>query len=156
VTLAVPHPGAMMPTPRMIWLVRHFFTLRRKGAGARLRRDDFAYVDELVARWSPAWQVPADETARVKESFAHSGVAEAAAAYYRTVGPKLQKAFRDPITVPSVAFAGTDDMIALRAYHKARRCYAGPHEAVEMPGGHFMHREHPDVFTRKLVRVLQA
>src|SRR5262249_24530002 len=78
VTLAVPHPMAIQRHPRMAWGVRHFFALRRANAPAKLRANDFAYVDELWQRWSPAWDVPTTETERVKAAFREPGCAEAA------------------------------------------------------------------------------
>ena len=47
VTIAIPHPAAILPTPQLIWAVRHFFALRQKRAVRWLPDDDFAYVDEL-------------------------------------------------------------------------------------------------------------
>jgi pimeloyl-ACP methyl ester carboxylesterase len=154
VTLAIPHPRSVKPTPSLLWKVRHFYTLSRKQAPARLRANDFAMVDELVKRWSPAWDVPADETARVKAAFAEPGRAEAVLGYYRAITVKLSPSLRAPVTVPAVAFAGEHDIIATRAYEKARHCFTASYEVVQMPGGHFMHREHPAHFTRELVRVL--
>lgn len=84
------------------------------------------------------------------------GSAEAAAAYYATLGPRLPEGNRKRITVPAVAFAGEHDMIAPRAYEKARHWYTSSYEVVQVPGGHFMHREHPQEFTTELLRVLQA
>ena len=46
-------------------------------------------------------------------------------------------------------------MIAPRAYEKARHCFTASYEVVQVPGGHFMHREHPDKFTTELVRVVR-
>jgi pimeloyl-ACP methyl ester carboxylesterase len=153
VTLAIPHPKSLKPSPMMAWKIRHFLTLRRKNGGAKLRKDNFAYVDELWHRWSPAWKkIPASETATVKASLAAPGSAEAAAAYY------AQLSFPGPyrrIKMPGVAFAGEHDMIAPRAFEKARHCYEASYEVVNVPGGHFMHREHPDVFVPELVRVIQ-
>ncbi len=54
VTLAIPHPASLRPSPLLLWKARHFVTLRTPGAVERVRADDFAYVDELVRRWSPA------------------------------------------------------------------------------------------------------
>ena len=42
------------------------------------------------------------------------------------------------------------------AYERARSRFTGPYEVIEMPGGHFMHREHPDVFIEHLLRVVAA
>jgi len=57
--------------------------------------------------------------------------------------------------VPTVAFAGEHDMIAPRVYEKARHKFEASYEVVQVPGGHFMHREHPDHFIPELVRVLR-
>lgn len=157
VTLAIPHPGALRPTPRLAWALRHFVTLRRANAAARLAADDFAYVDTLVRRWSPAWKdLPASETAHVKESFRHPGSADAALGYYRAQSLRgATGALREKIKVPSVAFAGEHDMIATRAYEKVRHQFLSSYEVVQVPGGHFMHREHPEHFIAELVRVLR-
>ena len=156
VILGIPHPRSIKPTPALAWRVRHFWTLRRKGAVAKAARDDFAMIDELVRRWSPAWKdIPADETARVKEAFRQPGSLEAALSYYRTIGIKLPSCHRLPITVPTVAFAGEHDIITPRVYEKARHCFTGSYEVVQVPGGHFMHREHPEHVVGELVRVVR-
>lgn len=155
VTLAIPHPRSVKPTPKLVWHMRHAFALRGKRGGAKVRAHDFAYVDELWRRWSPAWRdIPAAETARVKAALREPGSAEAAAAYYATLGPRLPAGNRKPITVPSVAFAGEHDMIAPRMYEKARHCFTASYEVVQVPGGHFMHREHSHEFNTELLRVL--
>jgi len=156
VTLAIPHPRSIKPTPRLMWTMRHMFALRGKNAAARLRRDNFAHVDTLVRRWSPAWKdVPASETEYVKQAFAEPGTVEAALGYYRALSTRLPASLRLPILVPTVAFAGEHDMISTRAYEKARHCFSGSYEVVQVPGGHFMHREHPDHVIPELVRVVR-
>ncbi len=154
VTLAIPHPRSIRPTPWLAWKVRHFVTLRRKHAADKVRKNNFAMVDELVSRWSPAWDVPPTETARVKAAFAEPGCLEAALGYYRAMSGRTPPALRGQIAVPTVSFAGEHDIISTRAYEKARGCFTGSYEVVQMPGGHFMHREHPAHFARELVRVL--
>jgi pimeloyl-ACP methyl ester carboxylesterase len=69
VTVAIPHPASLRPSPRLIWGARHMLLFQRANAEAKVRANDFAHVDELVRRWSPAWNVPAGETAPVKEAF---------------------------------------------------------------------------------------
>jgi pimeloyl-ACP methyl ester carboxylesterase len=157
VTLAIPHPGSIRVTPGLVWSIRHFFRLGRKTGPAYARKNDFAYIDKLVRRWSPAWRdMPASETAHVKEAFAQPGCLEAACAYYRTaISSKPPASVRDPISVPTVAFAGEHDVVAPRAYERARKLFTGSYEVVQVPGGHFMHREHPDVFIPELVRVVR-
>jgi pimeloyl-ACP methyl ester carboxylesterase len=155
VVMAIPHPRSVKPTPSLLWKVRHFASLRRKNAAAMCARDNFAYIDELWRRWSPAWKdIPADETAHVKAAFREPGSLEAAVSYYRFIGVRLPKSHLVPITVPTVAIAGESDMMPPRMYEKARGCFTASYEVVQVPGGHFMHREHPDHFVPELVRVV--
>lgn len=154
VTVAIPHPAAVRRTPAVAWSVRHFFYLARRHAAERVRRDDFAYVDELVRRWSPAWSVPPGETDAVKEAFRQPGSLEAALGYYRALRPWLPPGHRRRISVPTVAFMGDTDILDRSAFARARSRFTGPYETVSMPGGHFLHREHPDRFVAELLAVL--
>jgi hypothetical protein len=81
VTVAIPHPAGILPTPKIIWAVRHFFSLRRKGAAKWIREGNLAHIDELVQRWSPAWKVPSGETDPTKRSLGEPGSLEAALGY---------------------------------------------------------------------------
>ena len=156
VTLAIPHPGSIKPTPLMLWKMRHMAALRRAKAPERVRANDFAMLDELWKRWSPAWkEIPASETAAVKQAFQAPGSLEAALGYYRALRVRLPASLRHKITVPTVAFAGEHDMISPRAYEKARHWFTASYEVCQVPGGHFMHREQPEAFNAELVRVLR-
>lgn len=156
IALALPHPRALKPSPRLAWAARHMLALRRPGAAAAVARDDFAYVDELWRRWSPAWTaIPATETAAVKAAFRTPGCLDAALAYYRALGLRLPAGHRPDIRVPTVALAGEDDIVPTRAFERARHCFAGPYQVIAMPGGHFMHREHPDVAVPELVKIVR-
>jgi pimeloyl-ACP methyl ester carboxylesterase len=157
VTVAIPHPASLRPLPRLLWGGRHMLAFRRRGAEAKVRADDFAYVDTLVRRWSPSWQVPEGETRAVKDAFRQPGCLEAALGYYRAIRLRLPAALYRPIQVPSAVFCGEDDPILKPSdYERARRWYGAPHEIVRMPGGHFLHREHPERFARELLRLLPA
>jgi pimeloyl-ACP methyl ester carboxylesterase len=156
VTVAIPHPASIVPTPAMVWAVRHFFSLSRKGAAARIRAGDLAHIDELVQRWSPAWKVPPGETDAVKASLREPGSLEAALGYYRALRPTLPASQRRRVRVRAAAFAGTDDLMKPSAYERARSRYAEGYEVITMRGGHFMHREHPDEFIGHLLRVLRS
>lgn len=159
VTVAIPHPRSIRPTPRSAWAYRHFLPLRRANAPRRLAANDFAYLDTLVRRWSPAWDPPAEATASVKALFRdHPESFDAALGYYRAgQPPRVPPPLELPITVPTVAFAGVSDGTARPSdFEKARGCFTGSYEVVEVPGGHFLHREHPAAFERELLRVLAA
>ncbi len=154
VTVAIPHPASVLPTPRILWAVRHFFALSQKRAVHWLPDGDFAYVDELVRRWSPSWNVTPSETDDVKVVFRDQRSRNAALGYYRALRPWLPASHRKKIRVPTVCFAGEHDMMRPSAYDRAAVRFTGTYEVIRMPGGHFMHREHPRVFTEKLLGVL--
>ncbi len=155
ITVAIPHPAAVKPTPKLAWAVRHFVKLALPGAAQRMRDSDFTYVDELVRRWSPTWNPGPEETRAVKEAFGHPGCAEAAVGYYKALYGPLPKGHRKRVTVDAVAFCGRDDIMKRANYDRAARRYVASYDIIEMPGGHFMHREHPDAFHRELLRVIK-
>lgn len=155
VTVAIPHPASVTPTPSVVWAVRHFFALGQRRAVRWVPERDFAYLDELVHRWSPAWKAGPEETAAVKATFRDPRSLDAALGYYRALRPWPPRSHRTKIRVPTVCFAGEGDTtMPIAAYERARSRFTGPYEVERMPGGHFMHREHPDVFNEKLLRVL--
>jgi pimeloyl-ACP methyl ester carboxylesterase len=155
VTVAIPFPASIIPTPRLLGAMRHFITLRRSNAAEVARANDFALIDELVQRWSPRWKVPAGETMHVKECFRQPGSLDAALGYYRALSPFLPKWAKQQVQVPSVAFAGEHDNVPVKAYERARRYFPKGYDVVAMPGGHFMHREYPEHFTRELLARLK-
>lgn len=151
VTLAIPHPASLRPTPRLLWAGRHFFVLPRKNAPEMVRRDDFAYLEVLVKRWSPNWRFGPGEMAAVKEVFSHAGSLEAALGYYRALRPAKKR----QVQVPTVSFAGNDDVLDAAEFERARRFFDAGYRVIPMPGGHFMHREHPQRFVTELLEVLK-
>jgi pimeloyl-ACP methyl ester carboxylesterase len=156
ITVGIPHPASIRPTPSVLWMVRHFFTLKLPWALSHTRANNFAHIDELVKRWSPAWDVPSGETDVVKECFGHPGALDAALGYYRALRPTLPSSHRKRIAVPTISFAGLHDNVMPDAYDKARSWFTGGYEVVRVPGGHFMHREHPEPFIKELLRVIGA
>ena len=156
VTAAVPHPAAIFPTPSLLWAVRHFVSLGRPGAAAKIRAGDFRHIDELVQRWSPSWKVPPDETLAVKRALREPGSLEAALGYYRALTLRLPASQRVKVSVPAAAIAGTDDAMPTSVYERARKRYTDRYEVITMPGSHFLHRQYPEEFTRHLVRALSA
>jgi pimeloyl-ACP methyl ester carboxylesterase len=152
VTLGIPHPATLRPTPRKLWLVRHFLLFKLGGAAARFSADDFAALPAIYKRWSPAWSPPPEEFAAIRETFADPASRDAAFGYYRELRFVPEPFLREPIRVPTVAFAGTDDpMLAPKDYERARRMFTSDYTVETMRGGHFMHREHPDEFASKLL-----
>ncbi len=155
VTIAIPHPASVAPTPSVLWAVRHFFSLRRRGAVRWMPERDFAHVDELMRRWSPRWSFGPEESAAVKAIFRNPKNLDAALGYYRALRPWPPSSHKVKIRVPTVCFAGDGDIMPVAAYERARSQFSGDYEVVRMAGGHFMHREHPEQFNAHLLRVLE-
>lgn len=157
VTVAIPHPLSLPIRPRVVWAARHVLRFQLPRAEEALRRNDFAYVDTLVRRWSPSWSFAPTETAAVKECFGRPGSVEAAIGYYRALATSVPRALVRPILVPCVAFAGDDDPIFEPTdFERGRARFHAGYEVVRMPGGHFLHREHPECFANELVRRVRA
>lgn len=154
ITLAIPHPASLAPTPGLLWAGRHFVAFKLWGAEKRARENDFAYIDELVKRWSPKWDVPPGETAAVKAAFREPGCLTAAIGYYRAQGVRPPKSQRKRIDVPTVSFAGTDDIVPPEAFDRAAFWYKKGYRVIRMPGGHFLHREYPERFNQELLGAL--
>lgn len=153
--VGIPHPASIKPSPVLLWKVRHFLAYKLRGAPGRFARHDFAALPAIYKRWSPAWSPPAEEFASVRESFADPKSLDAAFGYYRKLQFSPQPFLREPIQVPTVVFAGLDDPnVPVDAYHRGKRKFAKDYVVEEMRGGHFMHREHPEEFNEKLLRVL--
>lgn len=151
-TVAIPHPASIRPTPRLAWGVRHFFAYKLPGAPARFARDDFAALRAIYKRWSPAWTPDEAEFAAVKECFAHPDSLNAAFGYYRALSFRPPDFLKKPITVDTVSFAGLHDpLMPPGAYLRATKMFAGRYFVEALPGGHFLHREHPGAFADKLL-----
>jgi pimeloyl-ACP methyl ester carboxylesterase len=154
-TVGIPHPGAVKPSLKLAWGVRHFAAYKLPGAGARFARDDFAALRSIYKRWSPKWTPPEQEFAPIRAAFSERKSLESAFGYYRTLSLVLPEFMRRPIAVDTVAFAGLDDpAVGPADYEGARRMFSREYHVEAMPGGHFLHREHPELFAEKLLRYL--
>lgn len=150
--VGIPHPATLVPRLSQVWGVRHFLLYKLPGAHRRFAANDFAALPQIYARWSPTWSPPPEELAHVREVFSHPASLEAAFGYYRALRFVPAPFLRKPTTVPTVAFAGTDDPnVTPDEYRAAKRMFAGEYVVEAVPGGHFMHREHPEVFAERLL-----
>jgi pimeloyl-ACP methyl ester carboxylesterase len=152
IALAIPHPATVKPAPSKLWGVRHFLAYKLPGAAARFARNDFAALPETLRRWSPQWKPTEADLAPIRECFADRASLDAAFGYYRKLSFLPQAFLRTKIRVPTVVFGGLDDPNLDRSdYERARRMFEGEYTIEEMPGGHFLHLEHPAVFAEKLL-----
>lgn len=152
IAVAIPHPATIRPTPSMIWGVRHFTAYKLPGASARFAANDFAALRAICKRWSPKWSPTDEELAHVRECFADEASRDAAFGYYRALSFRPPAFLRTRIDVPTVVFSGTDDPLVSHAdYERARKMFTGDYTIEDVPGGHFLHREHPEKFTERLL-----
>lgn len=150
--VAIPHPGALKPSLKKLWGVRHFAIYKLPGAPERFARNDFAALPAICRRWSPNWSPDPSEFDPVRACFSHRASLNAAFGYYRKLSPVPSASLKTRITVPTVAFAGLGDPVAEPAdYRYAARMFAGDYIVEEVEGGHFMHREHPEKFAKRLL-----
>jgi pimeloyl-ACP methyl ester carboxylesterase len=157
ITAAIPHPAAIWPRPRLLWAVRHFLALRLPGAAARFAADDFAGLRTLYERWSPTHDWPDTEMEEARNSFSAPGSLYAALGYYRALSPRPPPGHRTQISVPTLIIGGRDDGIVTAAdFASSSSRFSGPVDIEMLPGGHFLHREHPGPFLAALRAFLGA
>ena len=155
VTIAIPHPIALAKHPEVA-PPAHYLELTRPGALEMAQADDFRYLDELVARWSPTWHVPKGELEPVKNAFTAKGSLNAALGYYRAFSPNQPKELFQPVAVPTLTFCGSKDRaIDPVLWSDQASAFTGSFELVDLPVGHFVHREAEDDFMMKLLTFLE-
>jgi pimeloyl-ACP methyl ester carboxylesterase len=151
-TIAIPHPAALRPSLKKLWGVRHFAVYKLPAAANRFARNDFAALPAIYRRWSPTWNPDPSEFDAVRASFSNPASLNAAFGYYRKLSPIPSASLKTRIKVPVVAFAGLDDPMAEPSdYRGAARMFENEYIVEEVPGGHFMHREHPEAFAERLL-----
>ncbi|MCB9673362.1 MAG: alpha/beta hydrolase [Alphaproteobacteria bacterium] len=156
-TVAIPHPASIVPTLGKLWGVRHFFTHRLPGAAARFARDDYAQIRVLYERWSPGFAWPDSELEAAKNAYSAPGCCAAALAYYAFVSPRVPDGQRKRIGVRSLVVGGTTDGVATAAdFERSRARFTGDLRVEMLPGGHFLHREHPEPFVALLAEFLRG
>ncbi len=156
VTLVIPHPATLKLRLRDLHRARHFGRLRRRSADRRVARDDFAYVDEIYARWSPTWTFADSDLEAVKNSFAAPGSLHGALGYYRDLEFRSPDYLKVPTQMPALVFAGIEDGTTPLDAFDEDAGFGGGYQLEKLHAGHFIHREQPDEFLRILLAFLSA
>lgn len=151
VMLSGAHPAAinrrMKRLPRQWWMSRYIIFFQFGGVADRaVAHNDFAYVERLWRRWSPAFTPPPAHLARVKATLRRS--MPAPVAMYREGGFEVPA---DPIAVPTLFIAGEKDGCLLPRLSDGQDAIFTKRYARELwpEVGHFPHLEQP-------VRVAEA
>ncbi len=154
--VAIPHLAMIERSPGMLWRGRHFITLRLPSAPWLARKDDFAYMDALIARWAPRWSGPERERtlADVKLAFADPRVLDAALGYYRDSSPGEGLG---RLSQPALIVGGTTDIVPVESFTRSPQKFDGPCEVLIAEGaGHWPHREAAELFQGRLIAFLNG
>ena len=125
VTLSVPHLKVFLSNlwknPTQVlqsWYIL-FFQLRLGIPEARVARDNFAFIAELWAKWSPGAALDADALTAVKNAFSDEQILKNALAYYRgLLSPFVSELAQynrsrelsfAPVAIPTLTLTGSAD-----------------------------------------------
>ena len=172
VTIAIPHAKAfaeaLRSDPDQLRRSWYEFLFLADGFAERVvSHDAFAFIDRLVAEWSPGGTLEPEDWEAIRRTLGSPGVLTAALAYYRCAflaarrDPVLAEAaarWADPVPVPTLAVVGADDgCIPPAVSARQEQYFPGGYRREVIPGaGHWPHREAPDVVTPLIVDWLCA
>lgn len=161
VTLAVPHPGAvrrnLLRNPAQLLRSRYILLFQLPGAESLLQRRDFAYVDTLWRRWSPALTPAGEHLREVKATLAASRAAPLA--HYRAIfGGLLDTPVAGAAKTPPLLYlaGAADGCIGVELARDQARLLGGPYkERVFAGAGHFLHLERPGEVAAEIIAWLR-
>jgi pimeloyl-ACP methyl ester carboxylesterase len=166
VTAAVPHTAHFLLGMRLqqAWRSRYMLYFQFPQISEWwVRRNDFAYIENLIHAWAPTWQFDEATLEPLKEAFGDSRRLTAALSYYRGLLPSIlstssRKLIFKAVSVPTRILFGTEDgCIAPEAFSGQQKWFAQKLEVHSMHGvGHFMQWERPKEFASKVLGFLPS
>jgi len=149
VSIAIPHPTCLLPTPQLLYAGRHFFLFGTGNYGVRYaRKKDFEYIDRLYQRWSPDYVDYQKSSEAIKETFKFPNRLEAALGYYTSFASDQSNVEKNEFyqTIPNIPIlflVGENDDIATEQVVQSMKTKM-PEDSrtiVFENAGHFLHRE---------------
>lgn len=154
VTLAIPHPLTFLRqlrTPAQLRASWYMGLFQLPGSERIIRAKNYRLIDRLWRRWSPGFQLDAEQRDELHACLEASKLGPIA--YYRalvrTTRADIRRAVQ-PISTPLLALHGEEDGCVLPPTLDDRKRFSGPYAREILPGvGHFLHVEAPvEVATR--------
>lgn len=166
VMAAVPHTHAVFTQPslKQLWRSRYMLQFQVPDVPERIiRRDGLRWIDELVRRWSPDWDVTPEQLATIRAGLEGQGRLSAALGYYRgiplaaTNGDDRRVVFGE-VPVPTLLIRGeADNCVGAERFDDLGDRFTGEVRLASIPGaGHHMHIEAPEVFADHVLGHLLA
>ncbi|MCW3010814.1 MAG: alpha/beta hydrolase [Solirubrobacterales bacterium] len=154
VTAAVPHTAHFLkPRPRQLVRSRYMLQFQPPVLPERfVTKDDWAWLDALVRRWSPTWDVTDEELLELRRGMVGPGRLSAALGYYRGLAklavPEVRRVSLGRVAAPALVVHGSDDgCIGPEVFAGQEAWFTGGLRVETMAGlGHFVQREDPAAF----------
>lgn len=163
ITGSVPHTGHFLLNIRLRQAIRSrymvYFQLPH-WPQQRVRRNDFAYLEQLIRAWSPGWTPTQAMLSPMKDNYRQAGRTEAALGVYRQLAhsiasPLSRRLIFSPVTVPTRMLYGTQDQcIGTALFQGQQKQFTQPLELVPIDAGHFLQWEQPDAFAEQVIGFL--
>lgn len=156
VTVAIPHPTCLIPSPELLVAGRHFLMFGSGDYGIRYaRKNEFDYIERLYQRWSPDYLNYTESSDKIIETFKYPDRLGAALGYYRSFAAETaeNQAFYNQLPdIPICFMVGENDAIATPEIIEQMRTTmpAGSKTIVFKNAGHFLHRENFPEFITEL------